>query len=400
MALVDKGFFEWLPILHEKYGAVLDVKDNDKRTIAMAVAQKNNVKYIKYLRDHGIDMLALDDLNHDVLWYAKKANASFELLMTIEGYLRQDNDEYAKKIISGEEHIDIGDAGLAVSKLPELLRNAHKVDVDVAVQDAKIFVLLKQLVSYGDLELLKKAFVFIEDEGSRLRDIKLSDVVYENGKTLMHFASESGHTDVVELLYNKDRTFIDKRDFDGNTPYDKAVNNNNVLTSTYIKDPGSFIKEKIKGMNIEESKRELIISLQIYCDNFNTSDLDVLSISFIEKIVADGINKRSIQILFGTSSGFFNSYGLYDYWIQNIDVLDNWSYVVLVGALVLDKEEYLRDIYISSKVIDGYTASLGLGVISPSVKYDTQKMNKVASRYKFIPNINNKITKTCSYALR
>jgi ankyrin repeat protein len=257
MALVDKGFLDWVPTLHEKYGAILDVRDNDNRTIAMAMVQKNDIKYMKYLRDHGVDMLAVDDLGHDVLWYAKKANTSFDLLMMIEGFLRSDNEEYAKKIISGETGFDIGNTTLAVNKLPELLGNIHKVDLDVSIQDAKIFVLLKKLVNDGDFELLKKAFIFIEDENSRLKDIKLSDIVYENGKTLMHFASEQGHTDVVEFLYNKDNTFIYKRDLDGKNPYERALNNDNVLTSAYIKDPRSFIREKMNGMNIEASKKDL-----------------------------------------------------------------------------------------------------------------------------------------------
>jgi ankyrin repeat protein len=246
-----------VPTLHEKYGAILDVRDNDNRTIAMAMVQKNDIKYMKYLRDHGVDMLAVDDLGHDVLWYAKKANTSFDLLMMIEGLLRSDNEEYAKKIISGETGFDIGNTTLAVNKLPELLGNIHKVDLDVSIQDAKIFVLLKKLVNDGDFELLKKAFIFIEDENSRLKDIKLSDIVYENGKTLMHFASEQGHTDVVEFLYNKDNTFIYKRDLDGKNPYERALNNDNVLTSAYIKDPRSFIREKMNGMNIEASKKDL-----------------------------------------------------------------------------------------------------------------------------------------------
>lgn len=142
---------------------------------------------------------------------------------------------------------------------------------------------------------------------------------------------------------------------------------------------------------IKLEKRFLVIDGNRYCKipfGKEIEDMELLSEKIVQKILLEGTNYEIKDMVFGEErmeGG--KSYGLYDYWRDNIDKGNNASYLILIGALFYD-ERNLLDRRTTLTIKDAYGQVLGTQMSSASEMKLNELVNKYASP---VINVSQKI---------
>ncbi len=326
MHAADKKYLYLIKELHEKYGAKLDVSDKKGVTLAMRLAGLGDTTSVRYLKDRGVKFSAVDDNGNNAAWYARAMGLRFQLAWEIEDY---------------------------IAKEGEIIR-LNGLDLE----KTRVSMMLRKLVRNGDVTMLKDFVLGLRSDNNPLKGMAWTNLKYDNGESLLHIATESGHTDMVEYLYSVDPTLLVTKDDNDKTPMDRVDITTNKEVFEFLRDPFSGVKKKIMAMDISQDKKDLIFALQKYGNTLPTTDFDMLSKSFIAKILIDGMDEEADRLLFGQDEGLFETYGLYDYWMENPNSGDNYQYILMIGALVSSNKKELRRISASS-IRKGYRLVLG-----------------------------------------
>lgn len=357
MHAVEKKYLYLIKELHEKFGALLEIADNNGVTLAMRIAAIGDTTGIRYLREKGVKFSPRDINGNNAAWYAKVKGLRYPLAWEIEDF------------ISSEDRL-------------------HKLN-ELELEKKRISMMVRKLVSNGDVKMLKD-FVsgFSRSEGHPLKGMDWVNIRYDNGESLMHIATDAGRRDMVEYLYGVDPSLLSSKDEKNRTPIDKVDVSSDKETFEFLRDPLSKIKEKIMYLDISQNKKDLIVSLQDYCGTTPTYDLDLLSSAFIAKLIKDGVDYEADQVLFGVDEGLFETYGLYDYWMENLNYNENYQYVLLVGAYVFQKGNNRR--ITTVKITKGYMTVLG--ATHDEALKNSSKLRRTLDAYDgLFPQLSNRI---------
>ena len=333
-----------LSVMLKEHPEYMDVKDQDGNNLILLSAKVGNINSFSHLEELGFDPYSENSNGQDALAVNIERETFGANIYFINWLLKKhdgirfvnhaDNDGMYPIMHAVEQ----GQPFLVI-----ILHREYGASLDVVNNDDVSLAMM--LAEKGETSCLK----YLKDNGAKFSGV-----------------DKDGH-DVIWYAKNKSKKYIVAWELELWAAEEEAK---------LKTDAGLPQSKLLRHSDVVQEKKDMLFNLQKYCKEPTLNDIKKLSDIFVLLVLKKGVDDNVRDILFGRPDGVYDTYGLYDHWVENAEQAEYSAYLIMMGALVVNSGDLFTINYLPS-ISKGYKVVLG-ETFSPETDH---KLTKVASTY-------------------